>query len=91
MRLRVAPPDAAPYRLTLYVLDHNRNRRAMDVVLSDDFAQLDARPIAVQETDGGVYLSWQVTGPVNIELKKTAGFNAVLSGVFVDSAAERIR
>jgi hypothetical protein len=80
----VAPPDGAPYRLTLYLLDFNRNGRAMDVVLSDDFSRLDAKPVRVQETDGGIYVAWQVCGPVSVELKRTAGYNAVLSGVFVD-------
>jgi hypothetical protein len=29
------------------------------------------------------------SGPVHVELKKTAGYNVVLSGVFVDPAVEQ--
>lgn len=88
LRLRLVPPDTSAYRLTLFVLDYDRNGRALDVVLSDEFTALDTKPVSVAETAEGVYLTWTVGGTVNVELQKRAGHNVVLSGVFVDPAAE---
>jgi hypothetical protein len=86
LRLRLVPPDAGPYRLTLYLLDYDRNGRAMEVGLADDLQTLDSRRVTTVETEGGVYLTWLAHGPLSIEVHKLAGFNAVLSAVFVDSA-----
>lgn len=84
--LSVAPPDANPYRLTVYVLDYDRNQRAMEVALAGEPGDLDAQQVTVQETDVGAYFTWTVTGPVTIEARKKAGHNAVISGVFIDPA-----
>ena len=89
LSLRLRPSDEKPYRLTLYVLDYDRDGRAEEVVLSDEFAAVSTASVTVAETAGGAYLSWQVIGAVNIELRKTAGHNTVLSGVFVDPAIEK--
>jgi hypothetical protein len=45
---------------------------------------LDAQNAEATATANGVYLSWTVTGSVELEVTKTAGFNAVASAVFVD-------
>ena len=89
LSLRVVPPDAEPYRLTLYVLDYDRNGRAVEIVLSDEFASLSTEQVSAEETAGGIYLTWTASGTVNVELKKTAGYNTVLSGVFVDPVVEK--
>jgi hypothetical protein len=87
LQLNVTPPDATPYRLTLYALDYDRNGRALEVSLADDLAPLDTRRVSIAETAGGVYLTWTVTGPMNVTVRLLAGFNAVLSAVFVDDSA----
>ncbi len=84
--VHVSPARDVPYRLTFYVLDYDRNGRAVNITLSNGFKPLDSRDARVKETGRGVYLTWTVRGPVIAELRKTAGFNAVLSGVFVDAA-----
>ena len=84
--LAVTPPDTRPYRLALYLLDWDRNKRAMEVALTGELGALDAQQATIEETDRGVYLRWTVTGPITIEVRKTAGYNAVISGVFVDPA-----
>jgi hypothetical protein len=89
LSLRIAPPDAEPYRLTLYVLDFDRNGRALEIALSDEFVALSSEQVSVAETAGGVYLTWTASGTLNVELKKKAGFNAVLSGLFLDPAVEK--
>ncbi len=60
----------------------------MDVTISDDLAVLDTQRIQTADTATGVCLKWSVRGSVNLDVRKVAGFNAVLSGVFVDAASE---
>ena len=84
--LTVRAPDAKPYRLTAYLLDYDRNGRTHQVTLTrGDGALLDAQNADAAATANGVYLSWTVTGSVELEVTKTAGFNAVASAVFVDA------
>lgn len=80
----VTPPDTAPYRLTVYLLDFDRNGREMTARVLDAGKELDHQTVTQQETAGGVYLTWTVTGKVNLVLKKTAGANVVASAVFID-------
>ena len=44
----------------------------------------DRQSASVAEMGNGIYLSWEVTGSVTIKAPKTAGFNATVSGVFID-------
>ena len=88
LQVRVVPPDTQPYRLSLYLLDYDRNGRAVEIVLSDEFAALSTAQVSATESAGGVYVTWMASGPVHVELKKTAGYNVVLSGVFVDPATK---
>jgi len=84
VRLQVTPPDGAPYQLTLYVLDYDRNGRSERLSLRDRLGELDSQSVTVDEAGMGVYVSWQVTGPVSAVVAKQAGYNVTLSGVFVD-------
>lgn len=84
LELQLTPPGDKPARLTLYFLDFDRNGRAMEVALSDDLNVLDTQRVQTAETAAGAGLSWTIQGPVTVEVRKVAGFNAVLSGVFVD-------
>jgi hypothetical protein len=85
----VTPPDAQPYRVTLYVMDYDRNGRASRIELSSGEGVLATSEVAQRENAQGTYLSWSVTGPVRVKLTKKAGFNATLSGVFIDPAIPR--
>ena len=85
----VRAQSPGPYRLSIYLMDYDiRNpadARALEVrVTAKDGRVLDTQKAAVAETAKGVYLTWTVTGSVVLEVKKSAGFNAVSSGVFVD-------
>jgi hypothetical protein len=82
--LSVEPPDERPYRLTAYLLDYDRNGRAMDVKVSGWLGDLDSQRVSKEECAAGTYLSWVVTGAVEISMEKIEGFNAVASGVFLD-------
>jgi hypothetical protein len=85
----LTPPDAQPYRVTLYVLDYDRNGRANRIELLDEARVLATCETSKQENGQGTYLSWSVTSPVRVKLTKKAGFNATLSGVFVDPVTPR--
>ena len=85
----IMPPDAQPYRLSLYVLDYDRNGRANRIGLSDESVVLATNEASKAENEGSTYISWSVTGPVRVKLSKKAGFNATLSGVFIDPATPR--
>ena len=82
----LTPPDAKPYRISLYVLDYDRNGRANRIQLSDEARVLASCEASAQENGQGTYLSWTVTGPVRVKLTKKAGFNVTLSGVLIDPA-----
>ncbi len=84
LRFRISAPDSQPYRLTLYVVDYDRNGRAAKVTLNDEFVPLTSVDVPANDTANGAHLTWTVTGSVYVVLDKTAGFNVVLSGVFVD-------
>ena len=80
-----------PGALLLYLvtLPFDRNGRANRIELSDESSVLATSDASALENAQGTYLSWSVTGPVRVKLTKKAGFNATLSGVFIDPAAPR--
>ncbi len=84
LSLHLVAPHEKPYRLALYFLDYDRNGRAMRVALGDDVADLDTQRVPTAESAQGVCLRWAARGSIHIEIRKEAGFNTVLSGVFVD-------
>ena len=86
MRFEVVPPDARPYKLTVYVLDFDRNGREISVAVRSEAGPQDLRRLSKAETAGGAYLSWTVSGSQTIEVKKLVGYNAVVSGIFIDPA-----
>lgn len=71
-----------PYRLTVYVLDYDRNKRSMAVGVGEP-AQAE-QTATVDETGKGVYLTWTISGETQLDVKKLTGFNAAISGIFID-------
>ena len=87
--MKVGAPDSRRYRLSVYVLDYDKNGRSLEItVKSRDRKLHDRQTATVAETAKGVYLSWEVTGPATITVSKAAGFNAVVSGIFVDEVKQ---
>lgn len=85
----VVPVDEKPYQFTIYCLDFDRIGRAYSIRITDSFGKiLDVRPVSLDETKQGVYLTWDITGPVNFEIELAEGSrhdaNVTISGVFVD-------
>jgi hypothetical protein len=86
IEIAIAPPGGEPYILSACILDYDRNGRAEEVTVSGEEGPLDARKADRSETAAGAWLSWKVTGPVTIDVRKLEGFNAVLSAVLIDPA-----
>jgi hypothetical protein len=84
----VMPGDGRAYRLTVYLLDHDRADRSVEASLVDRFGEvLDVRAVPASEMGPGVYLSWTVTGAARVRLRYTGAnpaANAVLSAVLID-------
>jgi len=45
---------------------------------------LDSQRVSKEQSAAGTYVSWVVTGAVEISIEKVEGFNAVASGIFLD-------
>ena len=78
--------DGQTHDVALYFLDWPDAGRAETILLTSGLtgALLDSRSIS--SFSDGVYLQWAISGDVNFTITKTAGPNAVLSGIFFDPA-----
>ena len=72
------------YNLELYFLDYDAKGRAETVTLSDANTSAMLNTESVSNFANGKYLTWTITGNVLITFTRTAGNNAVLSGLFFD-------
>jgi hypothetical protein len=77
--------DANTHRVALYFLDWDRRGRVEKIeVLDSSNNVLDTR--SASGFAGGQYVVWNLSGRVKIRVTKTAGINAVISGLFFDDA-----
>ncbi len=74
------------YNLGLYFLDYDASHRAETVTLSDAKSNAVLNTQSVSNFTSGEYLVWTISGNVLITITRTAGANAVLSGLFFDPA-----
>ncbi len=74
--------DGATHQVALYCLDWDTNARGqtVEILNAASGAVLDARSLA--GFNGGAYLVWNMSGNVTIRVTRTAGDNAVVSGLF---------
>ena len=84
MSFEVIPPDIKPYRLTVYALDFDRHGREMIMSTAPGTERRSVQRLSKQDTLDGTYVTWSCAGPQSIEVKKVVGYNAVVSGIFVD-------
>lgn len=79
--------DGQTHRLALYVVDWDTTarRQAVQVVAAVTGSQLDQQTLTAA-FNTGVYLVWNISGHVKIQVTRTAGANAVVSGLFFDPA-----
>lgn len=81
MVLEIVPPNDRPYRLSLYLVDFDRQGRTCDVAFEDVGQRMS---VSRREMSDGVYLTWTVTGTVILMIEDRSNVNAVVSGVFID-------
>ena len=80
--------DGREHKVTMYFMDYEGagRRQKVEVLRASDGAVLDTRTFGT-DFHRGVYQSWNVTGNVRFRVTRTAGINAVVSGIFFDPAA----
>ncbi len=84
MTLRLAPPDRAPHRIWVYILDFDHNGREQTLSVGDEEGALASIRVTKAQADAGTWVAWTVTGPVSITAQKLTGYNAVISAVAVE-------
>lgn len=78
--------DGETHRVALYLLDWNSGRaQTIEVLDAATDTVLDARSVA--GFTGGQYVVWHLSGHVKFRITRTAGANAVVSGIFFDTPA----
>ncbi len=77
--------DGQTHDLELYFLDWDSKGRSEQVQLSDAGTGKVLATETISSFTNGVYLDWKVSGDVLITITRTAGANAVLNGLFLDS------
>jgi hypothetical protein len=78
--------DGLTHRVALYCVDWDNQNRAQLIEILDvsDGSALSSQ--SVTAFTSGQYLVWDIKGHVIIRLTRTGPYNAVLSGIFFDSA-----
>jgi len=84
LRIDVNVTDGAAHQVSLYGLDWDSVDRAerIDVLDAATGAMLDSRTLA--SFHNGSYVVWTIKGHVVFSVTRTAGINAVVSGLFFD-------
>lgn len=76
--------DTTPHRVALYFLDWNgAPPRQQTVRILDQNGEL-LHQHSLVNSQAGVWLSWNLTGRVRVEVTATAGAGPAVSGVFID-------
>jgi hypothetical protein len=83
--INVDAGDSLMHRISVYALDWDSTTRGETLEVLDPAtgAVLDTRTLTA--FNGGQYWTWRVSGAVRIRMTRTAGANAVVSGVFLDA------
>ncbi|OWK38390.1 hypothetical protein [Fimbriiglobus ruber] len=78
--------DTATHLVSLYFQDQDFSSLSQQVELVDPVTGdvIDTRTVTAP-SNGGVYLSWNVAGPVQFRITLGAGSQALVSGVFLDA------
>jgi hypothetical protein len=76
--------DGNMHKISLYLLDWDSTVRSETVSIVDAESNTLLDTETYSSFNGGVWAVWNVTGRVAIQVVKTAGGNAVVSGIFID-------
>ena len=80
--------DSQSYNLELYVLDYDTTTRAEQIQFTNATTGAVLSTQTVSSFSGGAYMNYTISGNVLITITKTAGANAVLSGLFFSPLAQ---
>ena len=77
--------DGNPHQVALYAMDWDEGMRSetIQIIDANSGAQLDTRSIS--SFVDGIYLIWNISGHVRVNVTYTGGSNAVISGIFFAS------
>jgi hypothetical protein len=78
--------DTNTHQLALYFLDWDDSGRAQTVTILDANTQAVLNTQTIANFQNGAYLLWNIKGHVTVQFSRTAGQNAVVSGVFLAPA-----
>jgi uncharacterized delta-60 repeat protein len=78
----VAITDGQSHRVAFYCLDWDSGGRAQTVTATDGDTGATLDRQAISNFAGGIYLAYNIKGHVKFVFNQTAGYNAVLSGIF---------
>ncbi len=76
--------DSATHQVALYCLDWDSTARRQTINVLDGSGNLLNTQALTSSFNGGVYMVWNVSGHVQFQVTRTAGNNAVLSGLFFE-------
>jgi len=76
--------DSVSHRLTLYMVDYDKKGRQQLLQVIDPATGRVIATKTISNFKNGIYVTYDITGPVQLKLTREAGPNAVLSGVFFD-------
>ena len=79
--------DGQTHDLELYFDDWDNKGRSEQVQISDAGTGTVLDTETISSFTNGVYLDWKVSGNLVITITRTAGANAVLNGLFLDSTS----
>jgi len=74
--------DGLTHRVALYVVDWDSTSRVETIEIRDAVTTALLNTQSVTGFNGGRYLVWNLTGHVTLKIVKTAGVNAIVSGLF---------
>ncbi len=77
--------DGNTHRIALYLLDWDSTTRAETITIRDALSNAVLDTETYSGFHNGTYAVWNIKGNVTIQVTKTGGNNAVVSGIFFDS------
>jgi YVTN family beta-propeller protein len=79
--------DGNTHRVALYLLDWDSSARTETISILDSASNAILDTEKYSNFHNGEYVSWNVSGHVLIQVTKTGGSNAVVSGIFFEAAS----
>jgi uncharacterized repeat protein (TIGR01451 family) len=81
--------DGNTHQIALYALDWDSDERAETITIVEaNNPSIVLSTQTVSSFNGGTYLVWDISGDVQINITRTGGQNAVISGVFFGTSTE---